>query len=407
MQALVNHSGHSNSRLRPAERHFANLLSRLADGRLEVRLPSGNRLVITGSRGEAALRGSIHLHNWRAIWRCARGGSLGLAEAYMDGDWSSPDLTSLLELLLANEGSFRSIAVPGLVSRLLRQFQHFSNRNSRRGSRRNIAHHYDLGNDFYRLWLDESMTYSSALYDGDTTSLGEAQANKYRRLAETVGIRPGSRVLEIGCGWGGFAEWAAATLDCRVTGITLSREQLAFARARIESAGLTDKVSLQLMDYRDLAGSYDHIVSIEMLEAVGVDYWPGYFSRVRELLKPGGRAGIQVITIDNDRFEHYRRGMDFIQKYIFPGGMLPSDARLREEFERADLALVDRHPFGDDYRRTLLEWEYNFNRRIDAVLEQGYDERFIRMWRFYLAYCQAGFARNTIDVVQYVLSRDA
>lgn len=387
------------------ERRFAHMLEALQLGTLDVKFPSGASLTFTGaqSRDQALLKASVHIHSWRAIMRTLKGGSLGLAESYLDGEWSSPNLTALLSLLLANETPLESQLSNSWITSIAHRLQQFANRNSRRGSRRNIAYHYDLGNAFYELWLDPSMTYSAALYDDANSTLEAAQRNKYRRLAEAVGIAPGDHVLEIGCGWGGFAEFAAGELGCRVTGLTLSSEQLAFAQARIARAGLADHVDLHLRDYREQHGRFDRIISIEMLEAVGIEYWPTYFSKVAQLLKPGGTAGIQVIIIEDHRFEVYRRGVDFIQKYIFPGGVLPTDQALKRQFVSAGLALVDQLNFGEGYRKTLAEWDQAFSANIPAVLSLNYDERFIRMWQFYLAYCEAGFKQGSIDVAQYVV----
>lgn len=399
------YQAHKRNRLTFAEKRLADALSNLAFGTLEVRYPSGAKTIFTGRTRPQndQLRADIHLRRWRAIRRILRFGALGLAETFVDGDWSSENLTGLLRLLEINERYLKAARHQGPLARLLQRSSQWANRNSRRGSRRNIAYHYDLGNDFYALWLDESMTYSSALFESERQSLAAAQHNKYRRLASATGIRAGDHVLEIGCGWGGFALFAAEELGCRVTGVTLSKAQLDFAQARIAQAGLSHRVDLHLMDYRDLTGRFDHIVSIEMLEAVGIDYWREYFVQLARLLKPGGNAGIQVITIDDARFDDYRRSVDFIQKYIFPGGLLPSDAQLKRQFEKAGLVCVDDMRFGDDYRRTLSEWESAFNANIGRVSSLGYDKRFIRTWRFYLAYCQAGFAQGSIDVAQYVL----
>ena len=386
------------------ERLAAAALGQLKVGQLGVTFASGNRMHIRGhSRPELA--GELHIHDSRALLRILHRGATGLAEGYMAEEWSTTDLTGLMTLLAANQDNI-NVKLPGeRLPQIIDRIRHFANRNSRSGSRRNISYHYDLGNDFYRLWLDESMTYSAALFESDDQSLADAQLNKYANLARMTGIKPGDHVLEIGCGWGGFAEYAARHLDCRVTGVTLSREQLDYARARIAHAGLQARVDLHLIDYRDLGGEYDRIVSIEMLEAVGEAWWPTYFSRLRNLLKPGGTAGIQVITIDDTRFESYRRGMDFIQKYIFPGGMLPSDKLLKAHFDSAGFRFVSQCDFGNDYARTLAAWESAFDANLPAVAALGYDERFVRMWHFYLAYCQAGFHEGQIDVSQYVIQK--
>ena len=283
---------------------------------------------------------------------------------------------------------------------------HLLRPNTRKGAKRNIHAHYDLGNEFYALWLDTTMTYSSALFSDSQKSLRDAQNDKYRALAASTDIRPGDHVLEIGCGWGGFAEFAARELDCKVTGITISNEQLTFAKNRIAKAGLEDKVDLRFCDYRDLDSKYDRVVSIEMFEAVGESYWPTYFSKLHDCLKPGGRAGLQIITIAKERFEAYRKKTDFIQRYIFPGGMLPSPERLDTEFAAADLQLLAREDFAADYARTLAEWRLRFLDVWPEVQALGFDTRFRNMWEYYLAYCEAGFATNSIDVSHFTLTRD-
>jgi cyclopropane-fatty-acyl-phospholipid synthase len=334
-----------------------------------------------------------------------RRGATGLAEAYMEGHWSTPDLTRLLLVLEHNLAAMGRGLPKTKLFRLNDRLGHRRNRNSRKGSRRNISFHYDLGNDFYELWLDPSMTYSSALFEHAGQNLEAAQEAKYRRLAQDVGIQPGDHVLEIGCGWGGFAEFAVREYGCRVTGLTLSREQLAYAQDRLEKAGLADRAEFLLCDYRDVEGRFDHIVSIEMLEAVGEEYWPTYFERLQALLKPGGKAGVQVITIEDHRFDRYRRGADFIQKYIFPGGMLPCPSVLHQQVEAAGLQFTGSHEFGESYSQTLRRWHETFNERWDDVAAQGFDERFRRMWNFYLTSCAASFHSGNTDVTQISVTR--
>jgi cyclopropane-fatty-acyl-phospholipid synthase len=284
------------------------------------------------------------------------------------------------------------------------RLRHWLRPNTRAGSRRNVHAHYDLGNDFYRLWLDGTMTYSSALFGGDLSlGLEQAQSAKYARILHELGAQPGEHILEVGCGWGGFAEHAARA-GCRVTGITVSQAQLGYAQARIAAAGLADRVELKLLDYRDLEGRFDHVASIEMFEAVGERYWPVYFGTLRERLKPGGRAVVQTITIAESKFERYRTGTDFIQQYIFPGGMLPSPQRFRAEAAAQGLAVAGMHAFGADYAETLRRWHRHFDEVAARVEAQGFDERFMRTWRFYLAYCEAGFRARATDVVQAVLT---
>ena len=384
------------------------LAERLTHGQLTLHLPDGRTRVFIGdAAGPAA---EMTLRSPQVFRRLLSGGELGLAEAYMDGGWDTPDLTALITLGALNEDVLQRTLAGNLWGRLASQAIHALRPNSRRGSRRNIAAHYDLGNDFYAAWLDPSMTYSAALFSGPgDDALEAAQTSKYRRMAELAGITADHHVLEIGCGWGGFCTWAAAAIGCRVTAITISEAQYAYTRARVRAAGLADKVEVRLQDYRDLTGSFDAIVSIEMLEAVGEAYWPLYFRRLRERLRPGGRAALQVITIADDRFDSYRRGVDFIQRYIFPGGMLPSPAVLRGLTAEAGLgvARVSRH--GADYARTLALWRQRFERAwpVIAASEGGrFDERFHRMWRYYLAYCEAGFEIGRIDLLHLSLTRD-
>lgn len=380
-------------------------MEHLAIGTLDITFSGGGfERFGNPASGAPHLHGAIVLHNWRALSRMLRSGAIGLGEGYMAGDWDSPDLGALLTMLAANMDRVERNSFVGRLTLQLDRLRHFLNRNSREGSRRNIAFHYDLGNDFYRLWLDRTFTYSAALYDRPGLTLEAAQTRKYARLAEAVGLKHGDHVLEIGCGWGGFAEYAAGTLGCRVTGITLSQEQLVHATARMKAAGLDHLVELRLQDYRDVGGSFDAIVSIEMLEAVGEEWWPTYFNQLKARLKPGGKAGVQVITIDDERFEGYRASTDFIQKYIFPGGMLPSDNIVRKQATAAGLAVDNHLAFGLGYAETLADWHRRFLAARADVMGLGYDVRFLRMWRFYLAYCEAGFRQGLIDVRQYVFT---
>jgi len=379
------------------------LAQRLTVGSLALTLPSGTQHVLTGPQPgpHAALR----LHTSRALRRLLLGGVVGLAEAYMDGDWDSPDLTALLELGDRNDrAQADSLEGHGMV-RLMRRLWHRSRENTRRGSRRNIAAHYDLGNAFYSRWLDAGMTYSAALYAGPQDSLAAAQDRKYRALADDIGLAPGMTVLEIGCGWGGFAEIAARDYGARVVGLTLSREQHDWAVRRMAQAGLGDRVEIRLQDYRDVQGSFDRIVSIEMIEAVGERWWPTYFATLHDRLKPGGKAGLQAITIADERFSAYRAGCDFIQRYVFPGGMLPSPAALRQQAERAGLTLATTRCFGADYERTLAEWGRAFAEAWPTIQPLGFDTRFRRLWEFYIAYCRAGFRTDAIDVRHLLVER--
>ena len=376
--------------------------SRIECGRLHLIYPNGDSEEVKGNRpGPEAV---LQLNNFRPIWRLAFGGTLGFSKSYIEGDWESPDVATFLEFALANEQKLETVIEPSFRPlKTLARLRHRLRRNSRAGSRKNIAYHYDLGNAFYGQWLDETMTYSSALYGWPGQDLAAAQNAKYDRIVSELGITSEDHVLEIGCGWGGFAERAAQTTGCRVTCLTLSKEQAAFARERMERSGLTDKVEIRLEDYRDCQGVYSKIVSIEMFEAVGEENWPVYFDRVRELLAPHGEAMIQVITIDEAQFDTYRRDADFIQTYIFPGGMLPSVTVLEEKARASNLSVADTFRFGRDYERTLLEWDDRFTARWHEIEPLGFDQRFNRMWRYYLHYCAAGFRTGRLDVVQFRL----
>jgi len=387
-------------------RYFAPVLEvaqSLRNGRLDFVLPDGRRFRAEGANpGPAA---ELVIHNPDIFARLIREGDLGFCEAYLDGWWSTPDLQAFMDLVHAeNDGLYDGFPGMALV-RAYENLRHWLRGNSRRQARRNIAHHYDLGNDFYRLWLDETMTYSSALFRSGKESLERAQIQKYASLIEGLGARPGDHVLEIGCGWGGFAEYAAKERGLRVTGLTISRRQYEFAQARLAQAGLGDRVEIKLQDYRDERGSYDGVASIEMFEAVGEKYWPVYFDAVRARLKPGCNATLQIITVQDKRFETYRNGIDFIQKYIFPGGMLPSPSALRAEVARAGLAIKGSIEFGQSYSQTLRRWLDAFETRWDEVERLGFDDRFRRMWNFYLTSCAGAFEGGNCDVTQLTVTR--
>ncbi len=380
-----------------AARLVLGALDRLSVGRLAVRLPDGSSRVFGSAARPSA---DIEVKDWR-FFRCVLfDGDIGFAEAYMEGLCESADLAGLIALLAANEKALGSVAQPNFVQNLLLKLLHRRRDNSRDGARKNIRAHYDLGNEFYNLWLDGSMTYSAALYgDDDGAPLEAAQAAKYERVLDRLGARQGDSILEIGCGWGGFAE-IAARRGLRVTGVTISRKQLDFSRERLQRAGLADRVDLQFRDYRDIEGRYDHIVSIEMVEAVGERYWPDYFAALKRHLAPGGSALVQAIVIADELFDRYRRRPDFIQTYVFPGGMLLSPASLRDQCRLAGLKVAELYSFGLDYARTLEAWLGRFDKVSDQVARLGFDERFRRMWRYYLAYCAAGFSTRRTDVLQ-------
>ncbi len=380
-------------------------LAGMQHGVLNMQTPDGRILRFEGQKpGPEA---ELVLHNWNLPYSAFQRGTIGVAETYMDGDWESPDIPTFLELFLVNIeiGNYVASGARGIAS-LIERFRHMFRSNTKTGAKKNISAHYDLGNDFYKKWLDPSMTYSSALFQTGANDLQSAQRAKYKALAEAIGVTADSHVLEIGCGWGGFAEYAAGELGARVTGLTISREQLDYAQKRIEKAGLADRVELKFQDYREETGVYDQIASIEMFEAVGEKYWSGYFSKLNQCLKPGGRAGLQIITIHEDAFENYRRNPDFIQRYVFPGGMLPTMAILEELGEKANLRLAGHRAFAQDYARTLSEWCTRFWEAWPAIRPMGFDERFKRLWEFYMHYCEAGFRAENINVRQVVYQHD-
>lgn len=382
------------------------MLEALEGGSVAIHLPDGAHLLC----GEGPRVATMRVQQWSVFERILTKGSIGFAEAFMGGDWRAEGehgemraLADLLSLLAANRAQLAR-AIHGNALRLIfYRLGHMLRANTRRGSKRNIEAHYDLGNDFYALWLDETMSYSSALFAQPDMSLADAQREKYRHLLREIGARPGQTILEVGCGWGGFAEIACLEFGCQVHGITLSPSQLAWAQQRAERGGFADHVQLELRDYRDMQGRFDHVVSIEMIEAVGEQYWPSYFTMLARSLKPGGRIAIQGISIANELFAHYRRDVDFIQRYVFPGGMLFSPAVFEREAKAAGLVIRDQTRFGLDYARTLALWAERFDARLDEVRAQGFDERFIHLWHFYLAYCEAGFRTGNTDVHHYVL----
>ena len=372
-------------------------------GSLRLRWPDGVVTLTEGTApGPAAV---VEIHRWRAVRRALLGGALGFAEAYLDRDWDSPDLAAVIEFGAHLQRAGNLKRRPSLPQRWLDRWRHRSNANSHTGARANIAAHYDLGNSFYQHWLDETLTYSSAIFERDGQPLDEAQRNKYRRLLGLLAPAPGAKLLEIGCGWGQFACLAAKEAGVKVTAITLSRAQHDFARKRVFTEGLAERVSIELCDYRDVSGKFDRIASIEMIEAVGEEYWPVFFAKLSETLAPGGRAALQAITIDDSLFPRYRRGADFIQKYVFPGGMLLSPTALKREGERAGLALIGADGFGAHYADTLAVWRRRFIAAWDRIAALGFDERFKRLWTYYLAYCEGGFRAGNIDVRQVAFAK--
>jgi cyclopropane-fatty-acyl-phospholipid synthase len=378
----------------------AHVCSKAKAGRLTFVMPDGQRLRFgPGTLPEA----QIDIVDPRFARRAIVSGDIGFAEGYMAGEWSTPDLTAVLEFFAVNFDDASRISRGEISLQITNIIRHALNANTRSGSKKNILSHYDLGNDFYSLWLDPSMTYSSAIYTAPDTALTEAQYAKYTGIAQRLGLEPGRNVLEIGSGWGGFAEFAASRYGANVTSVTISDAQYAYAKKRIFDAGLNDRVDIQLRDYRDISGRFDAVASIEMFEAVGERYWPQYFAKVSEVLHTGARAALQVITIDEQLFDDYRTRPDFIKRFIFPGGMLPTVSRFHQEARKAGLETAETYMFGRSYALTLNEWAKRFQSAWSDIMKLGFDERFKRLWMYYLCYCEAGFRSGRIDVGQFAL----
>lgn len=397
-------------RLPRSAKAVVQLLIRMPLGRLDLVLPNGTQHQLGGAHASSSsLHASITVHDWSVFKLVLKAGDIGFAQSYIDGQWQTPDLAALLRLMLANRHHLEKVLYGTWWGAAWYRLRHWLNRNSKAGSEKNIHAHYDLGNDFYRLWLDPGMSYSSAWFQGDLQGdLVAAQNAKMAQALAQAGVQPGTRLLEVGCGWGGLAEMAAASMGAQVKGITLSKAQLQWAKNRIAKADLSDRVELSYQDYRDLpaqhaAEPFDAIVSIEMFEAVGQAYWESYFSMIRQCLKPGGKACIQTITIQDELFDRYRQSTDFIQQYIFPGGLLPSKQIFEEHAAKAGLQVVHRLPIGRDYAETLRRWRTRFLEQSEQVQQQGFDLRFIRTWEFYLAYCEAAFDDGTTNVYQFTL----
>jgi cyclopropane-fatty-acyl-phospholipid synthase len=388
-------------------RYFASAFEvarRLGEGRMDFVLPDGRRFRVEGK--VPGLAAEVRVVNPDLFARLVRDGDLGFCDAYMDGWWTTPDLQAFLDLIQHPANKLVGDGFPGFaLVRTYERLRFWMQSNSKRQAKKNIAYHYDLGNEFYRLWLDDTMTYSSAIFESGQESLETAQKRKYASMIDQMGAREGDHVLEIGCGWGGFAEFAAKERGLKVTGLTISQAQHDFAVQRIASSGLSGRVEIKLQDYRDERGSYDGIASIEMFEAVGERYWPVYFDTLRERLKPGRNATLQIITVADSRWQMYRRSVDFIQKYIFPGGMLPAPSVLRSEVEKAGLRVKGSIEFGQSYSLTLRRWHELFNDRWAEVRRMGFDERFKRMWDFYLASCAGAFQGGNCDVTQITVTR--
>jgi cyclopropane-fatty-acyl-phospholipid synthase len=373
------------------------------NGRIDFVMPDGRTFRAEGKQpGHVA---EIRIHNPDLFARLIREGDLGFCDAYLDNWWSTPDLQAFMDLIHAdNENMYDGFPGQGMV-RMFEKFRFWMQRNHKSQARKNISYHYDLGNDFYGLWLDDTMTYSSALFETGQESHETAQTAKYKSMVDQMGVKPGDHILEIGSGWGGFAEYAAKERGLKVTGLTISEEQFNYAKERVEKAGISDLVDFKLQDYRDETGMYDGIASIEMFEAVGEKYWPVYFETVRERLKPGANATLQIITVHDRRWDIYKRGVDFIQKYIFPGGMLPSPKALKAQVEKAGLNVERSIEFGQSYNISLRRWHETFNEKWDQIAEMGFDDRFRRMWNFYLTSCASTFESGNCDVTQITIKR--
>lgn len=387
-------------------RYFSNVfdaLKTMKRGRIDIILPDGRHFRADGAEpGHVA---EVHVHNTDVFARTVREGDLGFCESYMDGWWSTPDLMAFMDLMHDDMEHIYD-GFPGqFLVRFYERMRFWLQNNSKKQARKNISYHYDLGNEFYGLWLDDTMTYSSAKFVTGQESMEAGQIEKYKCMVDQMGVQPGDHVLEIGCGWGGFAEYAAKERGLRVTGLTISQAQHDYAVARMQKAGLSDKVTIKMQDYRDEKGIYDGIASIEMFEAVGEKYWPVYFETLHDRLKPGKNATLQIITVEHRRWHVYKRGVDFIQKYIFPGGMLPSPVVLRQEIEKAGLHVAQSIEFGESYSQTLRRWHDTFNARWDQVQALGFDDRFRRMWNFYLTSCAGTFHSGNCDVTQITVTR--
>ncbi|MFW2353963.1 class I SAM-dependent methyltransferase [Hydrogenophaga sp.] len=386
-----------------AARTTLQLLQRLVHGSLTLQLPDGSVQRFGQVDGPHA---SMKLNNWNVCSASLKSGDIGFAETYIAGDWTTSNLPALLSLMVANRREVEDVIYGSWLGRFAYRVKHLLNRNSKTNSRKNIHAHYDLGNAFYGLWLDDTMNYSSAWFETPDQTMEAAQHAKVRRALRMTDVKPGDRVLEIGCGWGALAEKATTEFDAHVTGVTLSTEQLEFANERMQRIGRADRADLRLQDYRDISDApFDAICSIEMVEAVGREYWPTYFQTVSRLLKPGGKACVQSIVIDDEHFERYIKGTDFIQQYVFPGGCLPCPSEFRAQAAKAGLEVVDEFAFGLDYARTLAIWRERFLHEQERVLQLGFDQRFLRIWEFYLAYCEAAFEQGSTDVVQYTLRK--
>ena len=380
------------------KKYLSDIGEKISNGKLTITLPNNESLEFFG-KGD--LKSNLKLNSYMPILRTITSGHVGFAESYLKGEWTSSDLESLLEIMVTNLPE--AFSAKSKIHLTYNRIIHFFRENTKSRAKKNIQYHYDLGNDFYKLWLDKTMTYSSAIFKNEKESLAEAQENKYQLLIDSLDIKPHHKVLEIGCGWGGFAEYAAKKVGCTIKGITISPSQLKFATNRIKELNLDNKVSLELCDYRDLKGKYDRVVSIEMIEAVGEKYWRNYFKKIKDVLKKDGLAGIQVILINNKSYQKYSKSVDFIQKYVFPGGMLPSQEKLNENYVNAGLIEINSHSFGKSYAKTLTIWHKEFLNSLSSIKKLGFDTKLERIFKYYFSYCKAGFNSEKIDVAQKII----
>lgn len=380
------------------KKYLSDIGEKISNGKLTIILPNNESLEFFG-KGD--LKSNLKLNSYMPILRTITSGHVGFAESYLKGEWTSSDLESLLEIMVTNLPE--AFSAKSKIHLMYNRIIHFFRENTKSRAKKNIQYHYDLGNDFYKLWLDKTMTYSSAIFKNEKESLAEAQENKYQLLIDSLDIKPHHKVLEIGCGWGGFAEYAAKKVGCTIKGITISPSQLKFATKRIKELNLDNKVSLELCDYRDLKGKYDRVVSIEMIEAVGEKYWRNYFKKIKDVLKKDGLAGIQVILINNKSYQRYSKSVDFIQKYVFPGGMLPSQEKLNENYVNAGLIEINSHSFGKSYAKTLTIWHKEFLNSLSSIKKLGFDTKLERIFKYYFSYCKAGFNSEKIDVAQKII----
>ncbi|MBJ65848.1 MAG: SAM-dependent methyltransferase [Rhodobiaceae bacterium] len=382
------------------KRYINKIGSKIKFGKLIVVMPNGNEFIFKGKKG---IEGKLILKSYKPIIRTILGGHLGFSESYLNHEWESPNLEKLLELMLRNLPN--EFQPKSKVYKFYNRFIHFLRDNTKMRAKKNIEYHYDIGNSFYEIWLDKSMTYSSGIFQKENEDLFQAQKNKYEKLIKKMDIKPHHKVLEIGCGWGGMAEYIGKNLGCDYTGITISPNQKEFAEKRMISNKIEKKTNIKLCDYRDIKGTFDRIISIEMIEAVGEKYWDTYFSKINNCLKKGGLAGIQMILIDNKKFNSYRKSVDFIQKYIFPGGMLPSHEKIRDSFSKNGLKEISNNSFGESYAKTLKIWRNNFNNSLDKLSRIGIDAKIQRLFHYYFSYCEAGFSDGQIDVSQKIIKK--